>query len=191
MITGASQGLGLTFARGLAQAGATVVLNARNAEKLALAVAQLRSEGLSAHGLAFDVTDSLQIGEAMTTLSTFAPRIDILVNNAGIQRRGPLEQMTEAQWKEVLDTNLTSAFLVTRALVNEMIARKEGKIINICSLMSELGRATTGPYTAAKGGLKMLTRAMATEWAGYNVQVNAIAPGYFADRKSTRLNSSH
>jgi gluconate 5-dehydrogenase len=179
LVTGSSQGLGLTIARGLAQAGAAVVLNARNREKLAAAAAQLRAEGLQAHACPFDVTDSRQIAEALAALAGAVPQIDILVNNAGIHRRAPLEQMDEAQWREVIDTNLTSAFLVTRAVVPAMIARKNGKIINTCSVMSELGRTTTGNYAAAKGGLKMLTRAMATEWSRHNIQVNGIGPGYF------------
>jgi gluconate 5-dehydrogenase len=179
LITGSSQGLGFTFARGLAEAGATVVLNARDRDKLENAADKLRRDGFSVHTSAFDVTDSRQIGEAVATLAGRVPTIDILVNNAGIHRRAPLEQMDEVQWRTVLDTNLTSAFLVTRALVPSMIARRSGKIVNVCSLMSELGRPTTGNYAAAKGGLKMLTRAMATEWAKHNIQVNGIGPGYF------------
>jgi gluconate 5-dehydrogenase len=179
LITGSSQGLGLTLARGLAQAGATIVLNARNRDKLAAAVAQLKSEGFTVEGAAFDVTDSKQIAEGLAEIAGRVPQIDILVNNAGIHRRAPLDQMEEAHWREVIDTNLTSAFLVSRAIAPRMIERKQGKIINICSLMSELGRPTTGNYAAAKGGLKMLTRAMATEWSKHNVQANGIGPGYF------------
>jgi gluconate 5-dehydrogenase len=179
LVTGSSQGLGFTFARGLAEAGATVVLNARGRDKLTIAAEKLRKDGFSVHTSAFDVTDSRQIGEAVTTLAESVPVVDILVNNAGIHRRAPLEEMSESQWREVIDTNLTSAFLVTRALVRPMIARRRGKIVNVCSLMSELGRPTTGNYAAAKGGLKMLTRAMATEWAKHNIQVNGIGPGYF------------
>jgi gluconate 5-dehydrogenase len=179
LVTGSTQGLGLTLARGLAEAGACVILNGRNPEKLSAAVAQLRAEGHSAHGAAFDVTHAAEIAAGLAALPEPAKAIDILVNNAGIHRRAPLEQMEEAQWREVIDANLTSAFLVTRQIVPGMIARRAGKIINTCSLMSELGRATTGNYAAAKGGLKMLTRAMATEWAKHNIQVNGIGPGYF------------
>jgi len=179
LVTGSSQGLGLTLARGLAEAGANVVLNARSVDRLEVAADTLRKDGVSVHTSAFDVTDSRQIGEAMTRLAERVPAIDILVNNAGIHRRAALEQMDESQWREVIDTNLTSAFLVTRALVPSMIARRRGKIVNVCSVMSELGRASTGNYAAAKGGLKMLTRAMATEWAKHNIQVNGIGPGYF------------
>jgi gluconate 5-dehydrogenase len=179
LVTGSSQGIGLNLARGLAEAGATVVLNARRADKLAEAVAQFQRDGLRAHGAAFDVNDSTQIAAALSQLYSNVPQIDILVNNAGIQRRAPLEEMDETQWREVIDTNLTSAFVVTRQIAPAMIARRSGKIINICSLMSELGRPTTGNYAAAKGGLKMLTRAMATEWAKHNIQTNGIGPGYF------------
>jgi gluconate 5-dehydrogenase len=179
LITGASQGLGLTIARGLAEAGARVVLNGRDPQKLQTAVESLRAAGHTAHSAAFDVTDSAQIAEALARLGAVVPQIDILVNNAGIHRRAPLLDMEETQWREVIETNLTSAFLVARQIAPAMIARRSGKIINTCSLMSELGRSTTGNYAAAKGGLKMLTRAMATEWAKDNVQVNAIGPGYF------------
>jgi len=116
----------------------------------------------------------------------FGP-ISVLVNNAGIHRRAPLEEMSETQWREVIDTNLTSAFLVARHVAPRMIARRAGKIINTCSVMSEVGRPTTGNYAAAKGGLKMLTRAMATEWARHNVQINAIGPGYFATELTAPL----
>jgi gluconate 5-dehydrogenase len=179
LVTGSTQGLGLTLARGLAQAGATVVLNGREAGKLAAAVDQLRAEGLSAHGAVFDVTRSDQIAAGLAQLPPTARAFDIVVNNAGIQRRAPLEKMEESAWREVIDADLTSAFLVTRQIASAMIARRSGKIINVCSLMSELGRPTTGNYAAAKGGLKMLTRAMATEWSKHNIQVNGIGPGYF------------
>ncbi len=180
LVTGSGQGLGHAMARGLAQAGAAVVLNGRNGEKLEAAAAALRAEGARVATAVFDVTDGAAAEREVARLEAeFAP-IDILVNNAGIQRRALLAEMTEAQWREVLDTNLTSAFLVARAVAPRMIARTAGKIINICSLMSEAGRPTTGNYAAAKGGLKMLTRAMAVEWARHNLQVNGIGPGYFA-----------
>ncbi len=179
LVTGSSQGLGLALARGLGQAGAALVLNGRNEAKLAATAAQLRSEGLRVTTAVFDVTDDPAVEREVARIEAEVAPIDILVNNAGIQRRAPLEQVEVAVWREVLDTNLTSAFLVARQVARRMIARRAGKIINICSLMSELGRATTGPYTAAKGGLKMLTRAMAVEWAKHNLQVNGIGPGYF------------
>ena len=180
LVTGSSQGLGHAMARGLAQAGAAIVLNGRDAAKLAAAAAQLRAEGVNVTTAAFDVTDGAAVARAVEKIEAeFAP-IDILVNNAGIHRRAPLAEMTEAQWREVLDTNLTSAFLVARAVAPRMIARGQGKIINLCSVMSDVTRPTIGNYAAAKGGLKMLTRAMAVEWAKHGVQANAIAPGYFA-----------
>lgn len=188
LVTGSSQGLGLAMARGLAQAGAAIVLNGRDETKLAATAEALRVEiARSRVGTAaFDVTNGPGVAAAVEKIEAeFAP-IDILVNNAGIQRRAPLAEMSEAQWREVLDTNLTSAFLVARAVAPRMIARKAGKIINICSVMSDVTRPTIGNYAAAKGGLKMLTRAMAVEWAKHGLQANAIAPGYFA----TELNRS-
>jgi gluconate 5-dehydrogenase len=186
LVTGSSQGLGLAIARGLAQAGAAVVLNGRDAKKLSAAAKTLDAEGARVAMAAFDVTDGAAAAREVEEIEArFAP-IDILVNNAGIQRRAPLAEMTEAQWREVIDTNLTSAFLVARAVAPRMIARGAGKIVNICSVMSDVTRPTIGNYAAAKGGLKMLTRAMAVEWAKHGLQANAIAPGYFA----TELNRS-
>ncbi len=180
LITGSSQGLGFALARGLAQAGARLILNGRDEAKLAKAASTLREEGWSVVTAAFDVTDPVAVQREIDRVETEVGPIDILVNNAGIQRRAPLEQVELAVWREVIDTNLTSAFLVAQKVAPRMIARRAGKIINICSLMSEVGRATTGPYTAAKGGLKMLTRAMAVEWAKHNLQINGVGPGYFA-----------
>jgi gluconate 5-dehydrogenase len=179
LITGSSQGLGFTLARGLGQAGATVILNGRNEEKLNRAVSVLSGEGLTVFPCAFDVTDAHQIQLNIPQLEKAAGPIDILVNNAGIQRRAPLETFEESAWRKVLEINLTGAFLTTKQVVQGMISRKSGKIINICSLGSEFGRATIAPYCAAKGGVKMLTRAMATEWGKHNIQANGIGPGYF------------
>ena len=187
LITGSSQGLGLALARGLGAAGASLVLNGRDVTKLAAAAARLRAEGLKVTTAAFDVTNAEAIAQAVARVETEVAPIDILVNNAGIHRRAPLAEMTETQWREVLDTNLTSAFLVTRQVAPRMIARRAGKIINTCSLMSEVCRPSTGNYAAAKGGLKMLTRAMATEWACHNLQINAIGPGYFATELTQSL----
>jgi gluconate 5-dehydrogenase len=180
LITGSSQGLGLSIARGLGEAGAALVLNGRDPAKLAAAADLLRGEGLKVSTAAFDVTDGKAVEPAIAKIEAEVGPIDILLNNAGIHRRAPLEEMTELQWREVLDTNLTSAFLVTRYVAPRMIARRAGKIVNTCSLMSEVCRPSTGNYAAAKGGLKMLTRAMATEWAKHNIQTNGIGPGYFA-----------
>lgn len=179
LITGSSQGIGFALARGLGEAGAALVLNGRDEKKLAGAAEQLRAEGLKVETAAFDVTDGAAVERAITWVEAKVAPINILVNNAGIHRRAPLAEMTEAQWREVIDVNLTSAFLVTRQVAPRMIARDAGKIIHTCSLMSEVCRPTTGNYAAAKGGLKMLTRAMATEWAKHNLQINAIGPGYF------------
>ena len=174
LVTGSSQGIGFALARALAASGARVLLNGRDPVKLERAVGELRAAGLSAEFQAFDVTDEAAVATAAPALGA----IDILVNNAGIHRRGPLETMPLADWEAVLKTNLTSAFLVARAVAPGMIARRAGKIINICSVMSELARPTTGNYAAAKGGLQMLTRAMCAEWAKHNLQVNGLAPGY-------------
>ncbi len=178
LVTGAAQGIGFAIARGLGQAGARVVLNVRNEEKLQRAVSALQQDGISASGCRFDVAVSAELRERIPALEREVGHIDILVNNAGIQRRSPLEQFDETVWRQVLDTNLTGLFLVTQQVAQGMIARKSGKIINICSLMCEMARPTVAAYTAAKGGVKQLTKAMAVEWAKYNIQVNGIGPGY-------------
>lgn len=179
LVTGSSQGIGLALARGLGQAGASLVLNGRDEAKLSAAADRLRGEGLRVSTAAFDVTQGAAAEQAVARVEAEVGPIGILVNNAGIHRRAPLEEMSETQWREVIDANLTSAFIVTRQVAPRMIARRAGKIINTCSVMSELGRPTTGNYAAAKGGLKMLTRAMATEWAKHNLQINGLGPGYF------------
>ena len=187
LITGSSQGIGLVLARGLAQAGASVVLNGRDEQKLSAAAAELRAEGARVAIAAFDVTDEIAIARAVARIEAeFAP-INILINNAGIQRRTPLAEMTEAQWREVLDANLTSVFLVARAVAPRMIARGAGKIINTCSVMSEVSRPTIANYAAAKGGLKMLTRAMAVEWAKHGLQCNGLGPGYIVTELNRTL----
>lgn len=179
LITGSSHGLGFAIARGLGQAGATLVLNGRNEEKLRSAVSALSGEGLTVRGYAFDVADEEQIQAKIPLIEEEVRPIQILVNSAGIQKRAPLETVEESTWREIIDVNLTGVFLASKHVAQGMIARKSGKIINICSLMCEVGRATIGPYAAAKGGVKMLTKTMAVEWAKYNIQVNGIGPGYF------------
>ncbi|MFC1543493.1 SDR family oxidoreductase [Candidatus Neomarinimicrobiota bacterium] len=179
LITGSSRGLGFTIAWGLGQAGAKLILNGRNQERLEEAVATLKEQGLVAHASPFDVQNEEQIRRQLSTIQNEIGPIDILVNNAGVQRRGSLEDIDQATWREVLDINLTGIFLTSKQVVPGMIERQAGKIINICSVMSEVGRITVGPYTAAKGGVKMLTKAMAVDWAKYNIQVNGIGPGYF------------
>ncbi len=179
LITGSSQGLGFEIARGLGKAGATVILNGRNKAKLDLAVDHFKRLHIAVHGVTMDVRDEGAVSKTISGIEKDIGPINILLNNAGIQRRGNLEDIDQKTWQEVIDTNLTAAFLVSKHVAKRMIGRNRGKIINICSVMSELGRQTTGPYTAAKGGLKMLTRAMAVEWACYNIQTNGIGPGYF------------
>ncbi len=187
LVTGSTSGLGRAIAGGLAEAGATIVLNGRNRERLEAAVADLTKRGLTAKGHAFDVTSEAEIEAAVTRIENEVGGIDILVNNAGIQRRAPLIEMSEATWDEVLKHDLTSVFLVGRAVARHMIGRKRGKIVNIASLTSEVARETIGPYTAAKGGVRQITKTMCVEWAVHNIQVNAIGPGYFHTELNTVL----
>jgi gluconate 5-dehydrogenase len=189
LVTGSSQGLGLAMARGLVQAGAAVVLNGRDAQKLAVVAETLRTEisGSRVTIAPFDVTDGAACQAAVAKIEAeFAP-IDILINNAGIHQRAPLAEMTETQWRTVVDTDLTSVFLVARAVAPRMIARGAGKIINTCSVMSEVSRPTVANYAAAKGGVKMLTRAMAVEWAKHGLQCNGLGPGYIVTELNRAL----
>jgi gluconate 5-dehydrogenase len=178
LITGSSRGLGLAMAEGLAEAGASLVLNGSNAERLAAAAERLRAAGHEVREALFDVTDESQIVGAFERFDAEGVAIDILVNNAGVQFRRPMVELETADWRRVIETNLTAAFVVGREAAKRMIPRQHGKIINIGSLTSELARATVAPYTAAKGGIKMLTRAMTVEWAEHGIQANAIGPGY-------------
>ncbi|APW37436.1 gluconate 5-dehydrogenase [Rhodoferax koreense] len=179
LITGSSAGIGFALARGLAQAGASIVLNARSADKLEAAAATLRGEGATVHTAAFDVTDGAAVTQAIARIEQDIAPIDILVNNAGMQRRGPLDQFQEAQWHELMKTNVDSVFLVGQAVARCMIPRGRGKIVNICSVQSELGRPGIAPYTASKGAVKMLTKGMAIDWGQHGIQVNGLGPGYF------------
>jgi gluconate 5-dehydrogenase len=179
LVTGATSGIGFALARGLAEAGATVVVNGRDDGRIAEAVAVLRSEGLAVSGSRFDVTQANEIDAAMTRIEDEVGPLDILISNAGIQRRAPLLDVDEAIWDEVVRTNLTGVFLTGQAAARRMVLRGRGKIVNIASLTSEVARRTIAPYTAAKGAVKQLTRAMCVEWAASNIQVNAIGPGYF------------
>ena len=178
LVTGSGQGIGLTLARGLATAGAELLLNDMDAARLEAAVASLRAEGHVVAGSCFNVANAAEVEAAMASVEAGGGSIDILINNAGIHRRAPLETMPLEAWQAVIDVNLTSAFLVTKSVVPGMLRRGRGKIINICSLNSEISRPTIANYAAAKGGLKMLTRAMAVEWGGRGLQANGIAPGY-------------
>jgi gluconate 5-dehydrogenase len=188
LVTGGTHGLGLAMAEGLAAAGATIVINGRSSqEKLDTAVAHLRSVGHEARGYLFDVTDETDVETAVNTIESEVGPIDILVNNAGLIKRIPMLEMSLTDWNEVITTDLTGVFVMTKPVVRRMIDRGHGKVINICSMMSELGRSTVGAYAAAKGGLKMLTRNMATEWAKHNIQVNGIGPGYFATEQTAPI----
>jgi gluconate 5-dehydrogenase len=179
LVTGAGRGIGFTLARGLGRAGAALVLNDLDEARLEAAVAELRSEGLTVDGRVFDVTAQEQVEAAIAAIEAEVGSIDILVNNAGIQHRTPLEDFPLDAWQKVLDTNLTSVFLVGQAVGRRMIPRGRGKIINICSIQGELARPGIAAYTAAKGGVRNLTMAMCADWAHHGIQVNAIGPGYF------------
>lgn len=181
LVTGSTHGLGMAMAKGLGRAGAKIIVNGNSSQdKIDAAVNEYRSEGINAFGIKFNVVNENEVDNAIKTIeSTYGP-IDILVNNAGIIKRIPLVDMAVKDFEEVINIDLISPFIVSKHVVKGMIQRKAGKIINICSMMSELGRNTVGAYAAAKGGLVMLTKNMATEWAKYNIQVNGIGPGYFA-----------
>jgi gluconate 5-dehydrogenase len=186
LVTGSSAGIGLALARALGQAGAHLVLNGRSADKLQAAAAQLRSEGLSASISAFDVTDAAAVQAAVAAIEATGP-IDILVNNAGMQIRNALDQFSEADWHTLMRTNLDSVFYVGKAVAQHMITRKAGKIINICSVQSELGRPGIAPYTASKGAVKMLTKGMAIDWGQHGINVNGLGPGYFKTELTEKL----
>jgi len=179
LITGGGSGLGLAMARGLAEAGARVVLNGRNAARLQSAAIGLRADGLLADTAAFDVADSAQVAAGVADVLERCGPIDILVNNAGIQHRAPIDEFTDADWRRVMAINLDAPFFMARAVVPQMKARGSGKIVNICSLAATLARPTTVPYQVSKGGLAMLTRGLAVELAPHGIQVNGIAPGFF------------
>jgi gluconate 5-dehydrogenase len=179
LITGSSAGIGYALARGLAAAGAEVILNARHEAPLTEAVSRLNAEGATAHAARFDVTSAEDVEAAIERIEREIGAIDILVNNAGMQRRAPLEQFSHAQWEELMRTNVDSVFLVGQAVARHMIGRRRGKIINICSVQSELGRPNIAAYTASKGAVKMLTKGMAIDWGQHNIQVNGLGPGYF------------
>ena len=187
LVTGAYRGLGFAIARGLAGAGAHVIINGRSADALAEAAAVLVGEGLAVDPALFDVTDGRAVRDGIAALARRFGPIDIVVNNAGIQRRHALVDFPQHEWDEVIATNLTAPFVVAQAVIPGMIERRRGKIINIASLLSELARPSVVPYTAAKGGIRQLTRGMAVELAPHNIQVNAIAPGYFATEMNRAL----
>lgn len=179
LITGSSAGIGLALAKGLAQAGADIILNGRDPRRIEQAAAQLRAQGVASHAACFDVTSADDVEAAIERIERDIGAIDILVNNAGMQRRAPLEQFSHVQWEALMKTNVESVFLVGKAVGKYMIGRRRGKIINICSVQSELGRPSIAAYTASKGAVKMLTKGMAIDWGPYGIQVNGLGPGYF------------
>ena len=179
LVTGSSTGIGYALARGLAQAGARVVLNGRDTARLAAALAALQAEGLAVESRAFDVCDAVAAEAAVAEIEAEHGALDILINNAGITRRGAFHEMPIADWQAVLRTNVDSAFIVGQAVARRMVARGRGNIINICSVMSEVGRPGTAAYAASKGALKMLTKGMAIDLAPHGIRVNGIGPGYF------------
>jgi gluconate 5-dehydrogenase len=178
LVTGSSRGLGRAMAEGLAQAGARIVINGVHVARVEATVKEMKAAGFDVEGAVFDVTDEAAVVAAFEGFERRGLAIDVLVNNAGIQLRKPMLELTTPEWQRVLDTNLTSAFVVGREAARRMVPRGRGKIINIGSLTSTLARATVAPYTVAKGGIKMLTQAMTAEWAAAGIQANAIGPGY-------------
>jgi gluconate 5-dehydrogenase len=186
LVTGSSRGIGYGIAEALAGAGAEIIINSRNPEALGAAAARLAEGGAVVRALAFDVASEDSVEDAIAHAENEIGPIDILVNNAGMQHRQPLEEWTLDKFQQVMDTNVTSAFLVSRAVVRGMIARKSGKIINICSVLSNFARQSVAPYSASKAAIANLTRGMAVDWAKYGLNVNGIAPGYIA----TELNEA-
>ena len=187
LITGSCKGIGLELARGLGAAGADLVINDRNIQKAQAVASQLRDEGLSVEIAVFDVTDRTQLREAINGFDAQTGAIDILINNAGIQRRAPLEDFSAEDWHELMRVNLDGVFHVSQAVAQHMIARGRGKIINICSVQSQLARPTIAPYAASNGAVKMLTKGMCAEWARHGIQANGLAPGYFATEMNRAL----
>lgn len=187
LITGGTHGLGMAMAKGLGRAGATLIINGHSPEKMNAALEEYKKEGITVHSALFDVTNNDAVKESTDRIEKEIGPIDILINNAGIIKRIPILEMEAEQFKEVIDVDLVAPFIVSKHVGKYMVQRKAGKIINICSMMSELGRNTVTAYAAAKGGLKMLTKNMATEWARYNIQINGIGPGYFATEQTAPL----
>jgi len=187
LITGSGRGIGFELAKGLGLAGAEIIISDIDANRIEAAVAELQGMAIQAHGVIMNVADETQIQKTVADIQQNIGSIDILFNNAGINLRAPIEEFSLENWKTVIDINLTGVFLVSKHVVKDMIKRRAGKIVNTCSLMSELGRNTTAAYTASKGGVKMLTKAMTVEWAKHNIQINGIGPGYFASEMTKPL----
>jgi gluconate 5-dehydrogenase len=187
LVTGASYGIGFAIASAYAQAGAVIVFNDINQELVDKGLAAYEESGIKAHGYVCDVTDEKQAGEMVAKIEQEVGVIDILVNNAGIIKRIPMIEMTAEQFRQVIDIDLNGPFIMAKAVIPSMIKKGHGKIINICSMMSELGRETVSAYAAAKGGLKMLTKNIASEYGEYNIQCNGIGPGYIATPQTAPL----
>ncbi|MBU3721288.1 MAG: glucose 1-dehydrogenase [Limnohabitans sp.] len=187
LITGSSAGIGFALARALGEAGAHVVINGRNAEKVSAAAQALKDEGLNVSEFVFDVTDAKSVTTAVNDIEAQLGAIDILVNNAGMQIRGPLHEYKDEDWHTLMRTNLDSVYYVGKTVAQKMIPRGRGKIINICSVQSELGRPGIAPYTASKGAVKMFTKGMAIDWGQFGIQVNGIGPGYFKTELNQKL----
>jgi len=187
LVTGGTHGLGMAIAMGLGEAGASIVVNDLSQEKVDNAIKEYQNAGLKAKGYVFDVTKEEEVVKHIELIEKEVAPIDILVNNAGIIKRIPMIDMAVEEFRQVIDVDLVAPFIVSKHVVKGMIKRGHGKIINMCSMMSELGRDTVAAYAAAKGGLKMLTRNMATEWAKYNIQANGIGPGYFATSQTAPI----
>jgi gluconate 5-dehydrogenase len=187
LITGSSGGIGLALARGMAEAGAAIVLNGRDAAKLAKVAQQLREQGYVIHESSFDATSAEAVQAAVQKIESDVGAIDVLVNNAGIQRRNALEDFKHEDWHDIINTNLNSVFYAAQAVARHMIVRGQGKIINICSVQSELGRPNIAPYAATKGAVKMFTKGMAIDWGKYGIQVNGLGPGYFKTEMNMAL----
>ena len=187
LVTGASYGIGFAIAKGMAKAGATIVFNDIKAELVEKGLAAYKEEGIDAHGYVCDVTNEDAVNEMVAKIEKEVGVIDILVNNAGIIKRIPMCEMSAAEFRQVIDVDLNAPFIVSKAVIPSMIKKGHGKIINICSMMSELGRETVSAYAAAKGGLKMLTRNICSEYGGYNIQCNGIGPGYIATPQTAPL----
>ncbi|MDL2281912.1 gluconate 5-dehydrogenase, partial [Parabacteroides sp. OttesenSCG-928-G06] len=187
LVTGASYGIGFAMATALSEAGATIVFNDINQDMVDKGLAAYKEKGITAHGYVCDVTDEAGINAMVAQIEKEVGVIDILVNNAGIIKRIPMTEMSAAEFRQVIDIDLNGPFIVSKAVIPSMIKKGHGKIINICSMMSELGRETVSAYAAAKGGLKMLTRNIASEYGEYNIQCNGIGPGYIATPQTAPL----
>jgi len=187
LVTGSSAGIGFALARGLGQAGATLVLNGRDPSRLDAARRLLAGEGLKVHAHAFDVCDVAAVGAAVASIEEQVGAIDVLVNNAGLQRRAPFHEFPLADWQQLMRTNVDSMFIVGQAVAQRMVARRRGRIINICSVQSELGRPGIAPYMASKGAVKMLTKGMAIDLGPHGITVNGLGPGYFKTELTASL----